>query len=85
MGFKEQLARLFGRSSGSVAPKPLPRQSVEHDSIDKMVYERLMRQAPSFHDAVTDAPTIPPAVRSRTPSTSRPHRRRRSRSGRRRR
>jgi uncharacterized protein with von Willebrand factor type A (vWA) domain len=67
MGFKEQLARLFGRSSGSVAPKPLPRQSVEHDSIDKMVYERLMRQAPSFHDAVTDAPTIPPAVQEPDP------------------
>jgi hypothetical protein len=67
MGFKEQLARLFGRSSGSAEPKQLPRQSVEHDSIDKMVFDRLRRQAPSFGQAVTDAPLIPPAIQEPDP------------------
>jgi uncharacterized protein with von Willebrand factor type A (vWA) domain len=66
MGFKDQLARLFGRSSSEPAP-PLPRQAVEHDPIDKMMYDRLRRQAPSFARVVTEAPLIPAAVQEPDP------------------
>jgi uncharacterized protein with von Willebrand factor type A (vWA) domain len=65
MGFKDQLARLFGR--GGQTPPPLPRQSVEHDSVDRMVFKNLMDDSPRFRGAIEDAPIIPPAVQEPDP------------------
>lgn len=55
------LARLFGR--GGQKPKPLPRATVEHDSVDKMMFGNYADDSPRFRSAVIeDAPKIAPNV-----------------------
>lgn len=59
---KEMIDKLFGRGA---APRPpaLPRQSVTHDSIDKMVFGNHADDSPRFRRvAVEDAPKVPPNV-----------------------
>lgn len=55
------LARLFGR--GGAKPKPLPRATVEHDSVDKMMFGNYADDSPRFRAAtIEDAPRIAPDV-----------------------
>lgn len=59
---KEMIERLFGRGKAA-APKAPPRQTVEHDSVDKMVFGNFTDDSPRFRRiAVDDAPHIAPDV-----------------------
>ena len=59
----EMIARLFGRKGGQVRPKPLPRQAVEHDSVDKMQFDMYADDSPRFRRiAVDERPHIAPNV-----------------------
>lgn len=61
MNASEIIKRLFGR--GRERPVPLPRATVEHDSIDKMVFDNFTDSSPRFKRiAVEDAPMVPPNV-----------------------
>ena len=50
----EMIARLFGRKGGQVRPKPLPRQAVEHDSVDKMQFDMYADDSPRFRRIAVD-------------------------------
>jgi hypothetical protein len=65
MGFKDQIARLFGRPGQK--PKPLPRATVEHDGVDRVVYANFKDESPRFKSALDDPPIIPPAVQEPDP------------------
>src|SRR3954447_22062708 len=69
MGFREQvkdqLARLFGK--GGQPPKPLPRATVQHDGVDRVVYANFKDDSPRFRNALDDPPIIPPAVQEPDP------------------
>lgn len=55
----EIFTRLFGRSG--TKPKTLPRSTVEHDGVDKMVFGSLTDGSPRFRRlAIEDAPQIAP-------------------------
>jgi uncharacterized protein with von Willebrand factor type A (vWA) domain len=59
---KDFIAKLFGRG-GHKAARVLPRQTVEHDSVDEMVYGNYADDSPRFRRlAVEDAPIIPPVI-----------------------
>ncbi len=60
------IKRLFGR--GRERPAPLPRVTVEHDSVDKMMFDDTVDGSPRFKRiAVEDAPLIPPSVKDPDP------------------
>jgi uncharacterized protein with von Willebrand factor type A (vWA) domain len=63
---RELIEKLFGRpipGGGYSMPSPLPRQSVEHDSVDKMVFGNYADDSPRFRRlAVDEAPQIAPDV-----------------------
>lgn len=63
---RELIEKLFGRptaSGGRSRPTPMPRQAVEHDSVDKMVFGNYADDSPRFRRlAVDDAPQIAPDV-----------------------
>jgi uncharacterized protein with von Willebrand factor type A (vWA) domain len=58
---RDIIARLFGR--GKEKPKPLPRSTVEHDSVDEMVFGNYADDSPRFKRiAVDERPQIAPDV-----------------------
>lgn len=58
---RDLLKRLFGK--GPSAPPPMPRQAVEHDSVDKMQYRLHTIDSPRFRRlAIEDAPHIAPDI-----------------------
>lgn len=60
------IKRLFGR--GRERPAPLPRATVEHDSVDRMVFDNYTDESPRFKRiAIEQAPLIPPSVRDPDP------------------
>lgn len=61
---KEMIDKLFGRPSGGrQRPPALPRQSVEHDSVDKMQFGMYADDSPRFRRiAVDEKPHIAPDV-----------------------
>lgn len=62
----EIIKRLFGR--GRERPVPLPRATVEHDSVDKMMFEDTVDGSPRFKRiAIDNAPQIPPNVKDPDP------------------
>lgn len=62
MGYDDIIRRLFNRR-GDTPPVQMPRQSVEHDSVDKMVFGNYTDDSPRFRRmAVEDAPHIAPDV-----------------------
>jgi uncharacterized protein with von Willebrand factor type A (vWA) domain len=72
MNLKDTIARIFGRrdarTGAMVQPKPLPRQAVEHDDIDKMRFGNYADQSPRFHRAtVEEAPQIAPDLQEPDP------------------
>jgi uncharacterized protein with von Willebrand factor type A (vWA) domain len=55
------IKRLFGRQRADV--KPLPRASVEHNSVDRYQYRSFSEDSPRFRRiAVDEAPQVPPDV-----------------------
>lgn len=60
---KAIIARMFGKGgggSGEPKPKPLPRSTVEHDSVDSMMFGNYADDSPRFHRiAVEEKPRIP--------------------------
>jgi uncharacterized protein with von Willebrand factor type A (vWA) domain len=62
---KEMIDKLFGRPSvkGQSRPPAMPRQSVEHDSVDKMQFGMYSDDSPRFKRiAIEDKPQIAPDV-----------------------
>jgi uncharacterized protein with von Willebrand factor type A (vWA) domain len=58
---KEFIDRLFGRAGNR--PAPLPRQTVEHDGVDKYRFQSYTDDSPRFRRiAVEDAPQIAPEI-----------------------
>jgi uncharacterized protein with von Willebrand factor type A (vWA) domain len=61
VGYSDIIKRLFGH--GGEKPRPLPRSTVEHDSIDKMHFDNHTDDSPRFKRiAVEEAPHIAPDV-----------------------
>lgn len=61
MGASDIIKRLFGR--GGSRPKPLPRATVEHDSVDKMIFDNYADDSTRFRRiCVEEAPLVPPNV-----------------------
>lgn len=61
MSQREMIRRLFGRAGQRA--KPLPRATVEHDSVDSMQFENFADDSPRFKRiAVEDKPQIAPDV-----------------------
>jgi uncharacterized protein with von Willebrand factor type A (vWA) domain len=59
---QDMIRRLFG-GGGHSAPPPLPRNAVEHDSIDKMEFRMRTDDSPRFRRlAVDEAPVVVPKV-----------------------
>lgn len=55
------IARMFGR--GRERPKPMPRSTVEHDSLDKMMFGNYADDSPKFHRiAIEQKPLIAPDI-----------------------
>ncbi len=66
MNASEIIKRLFGK--GRDRPAPLPRATVEHDSVDKMMFEDTVDGSPRFKRiAIEEAPLIPPSVKDPEP------------------
>jgi uncharacterized protein with von Willebrand factor type A (vWA) domain len=62
MSQAEMIRRLFGRGQGQ-RPKPLPRNAVEHDSVDEMQFGNYADDSPRFRRiAVDEKPQIAPNV-----------------------
>ncbi len=62
MNASEIIKRLFGRGRND-RPAPLPRATVEHDSVDRMMFDDTVDGSPRFKRiAVEDAPKVPPNV-----------------------
>jgi uncharacterized protein with von Willebrand factor type A (vWA) domain len=61
MNASEIIKRLFGK--GRDRPAPLPRATVEHDSVDKMMFDDTVDGSPRFKRiAIENAPLVPPNV-----------------------
>lgn len=60
----EMIRRLFGKGGGAAGrPKPLPRNAVEHDSVDQMQFTMYADDSPRFKRiAVEEKPQIAPNV-----------------------
>lgn len=59
----EMIRRLFGKGAGSQRPKPLPRSTVEHDSVDEMMFGNYADDSPRFRRvAIDERPKIEPNV-----------------------
>lgn len=57
---KEIIAKMFGRGGKKERPKPLPRATVEHDTVDSMMFGNYVDDSPRFHRiAVDEKPRIP--------------------------
>lgn len=57
----EIIKRLFGK--GKQRPAPMPRATVEHDSVDKMKFNNYADDSPRFRRiAIEEAPQVPPNV-----------------------
>lgn len=61
MNASDIIKRLFGK--GRERPAPMPRATVEHDSVDKMMFDDTVDGSPRFKRiAIEEAPKIPPSV-----------------------